>query len=108
MIEIEEYLDADGNSPFGKWFGKLKAQAAAKVTAYLARVEDGNFSSFKGIGQGVHECRIDWGSGYRVYAGKDGAKLVILLGGGTKKRQQADIKRAKAAWQDYKKRKKDK
>jgi len=61
----------------------------------------------KGVGGGVHECRVDWGPGYRVYLGKDGDRLVILLGGGTKKRQQKDIEAAKTLWQDYKKLKKE-
>ena len=64
-------------------------------------------SAVKSLGSGVHECVIDWGSGYRVYLGKDGDKLVILLGGGTKKRQQNDIDRAKELWQEYKKRKEE-
>jgi putative addiction module killer protein len=57
------------------------------------------------VGSGVFECRIDFGPGYRVYLGKDGDRLVILLGGGAKKRQQHDINAALANWQDYKRRK---
>jgi putative addiction module killer protein len=67
----------------------------------------GNFSNVKGIGSGVFEYRIDFGPGYRIYIGKDGECLVILLGGGTKKRQNTDISVASARWQDYKKRKKE-
>ena len=100
MIEIKEYLDANGNSPFAKWFNGLDAHAARKVTTYITRLETGNTSQLKSVGSGVHECRITWGPGYRVYLGQDGDTLVILLGGGTKKRQSNDI--AKAAWQDYK------
>jgi len=107
MIEIREYENAAGNSPFAEWFDKLKAPAALKVTTYVTRLEHGNFSRVKSVGDGVHECRIDWGPGYRVYLGKDGAKLVILLAGGTKKRQQNDINKAKEYWRDYKKRKKE-
>jgi putative addiction module killer protein len=107
MITVQEYLDADGNSPFTRWFDGLNAQAALKVTAYVTRLEHGNFSTVKGIGSGVFECRIDWGPGYRVYFGKDGETLIILLAGGTKKRQQADIDRAKARWRNYKKEKKE-
>jgi putative addiction module killer protein len=59
----------------------------------------------KGVGAGVSESRIDFGPGYRIYFGKDGERIVILLGGGTKKRQQKDINDAIARWQDYKKRK---
>lgn len=107
MIEVQEYLDENGNSPFAKWFNGLNAQAAAKVTTYLVRIENGNTSSLKSVGQGVYESRIDWGPGYRVYMGKDGDSLVILLGGGTKKRQQNDIENAKHSWQAYKQRKKE-
>ena len=105
MTELKEYLTASGESPFAKWFGDLDARAAAKVTAYMTRVKNGNYSRVETVGSGVFECRIDFGPGYRVYFGKDGDRWVILLGGGTKKRQQQDIQDAKACWQDYKKRK---
>lgn len=66
---------------------------------------DRNISNVKSVGSGVFECRIDFGPGYRVYFGKDGEHLVILLGGGMKKRQQEDIHTAIARWQDFKRRK---
>jgi len=59
------------------------------------------------VGGGVSERRIDYGPGYRVYFGKDGPKLVILLAGGTKSKQNKDISDAQAAWQEYKRRKKE-
>jgi putative addiction module killer protein len=62
----------------------------------------GNFSAAKGVGGGIFELRYDFGPGYRVYFGKDGERLVILLGGGTKKRQQNDIEAAQELWQEYK------
>jgi putative addiction module killer protein len=71
----------------------------------MTRLALGNFSNVKGVGSGVFECRIDFGPGYRVYFGKDGENLVILLGGGTKKRQQRDIQAALANWREYKRRK---
>ena len=108
MIEIREYVREDGSSPFADWFNSLNAQAAAKVTTYLTRIENGNTSSLKSLGSGVHECRIDWGPGYRIYLGQEGKELVILLGGGTKKKQQKDIANAKELWKEYKKRKKEK
>lgn len=80
--------------------------AAAKVTIALARMEQGNLSNAKGVGAGVHEYKIDFGPRYRIYFGKDGELLVILLGGGTKKRQQKDITTALECWADYKRRKK--
>ncbi len=75
------------------------------VAAALARIQQGNFSNAKSVGAGVYEYRIDFGPGYRIYFGTDGDRLVILVGGGTKKRQQEDIKTALARWQDYKQRK---
>ena len=71
----------------------------------LVRMEQGNLSSAKGVEAGVSEYRIDFGPGYRVYFGKDGETLIILLGGGTKKRQQKDIVLAQDLWREYKQRK---
>ena len=105
MIEIREYIDTEGRSPYARWFNRLNAPAAAKVATALVRMEQGNLSSVKGVGSGVFESRIDFGPGYRVYFGKDGNALIILLGGGTKKRQRQDIETAKDLWRDYKRRK---
>lgn len=105
MTEVREYLDAEGNSPYGKWFDRLNVTAAVKVTTAVHRMEQGNFSNVKGVGAGVYEYRIDFGPGYRIYFGKDGDRLVILLAGGTKKRQDGDISDAKGDWRDYKRRK---
>jgi putative addiction module killer protein len=71
----------------------------------LARVEQGNLSNVKGVGAGVLEYRIDFGPGYRVYLGRDGDRLIILLGGGSKKRQEQDIALAKDRWAEYRRRK---
>jgi putative addiction module killer protein len=105
MIIIREYLDKVGQSPFAKWFDDLDSAAAAKVTTALYRLEQGNYSNVKSVGEGVLEYKIDFGAGYRVYFGKDGIELVILLGGGTKKKQDKDIKLAKQKWNEYKQRK---
>jgi putative addiction module killer protein len=105
MIEVWEYLDHDGRSPYAEWFDDLRAPAA-KVATAVTRLAQGNLSNVKGVGSGVFECTIDFGPGYRVYLGKDGDRVVILLGGGTKKRQQKDINDAIGRWQDYKRRKK--
>lgn len=101
MTELRYYLAADGKSPFELWFSGLHTAAAAKVSVALARLEQGNLSNAKGVGEGVLEYRIDWGPGYRIYFGRDGEMLLILLTGGTKKRQQRDIDAAKALWADY-------
>ncbi len=105
MLELLEYLDARGGNPFVAWFDELDATAAAKVTTALTRLALGNLSNVKGVGEGVLEYKIDFGPGYRVYFGRDGERLVILLAGGTKKRQNKDIQQARARWADYKIRK---
>jgi putative addiction module killer protein len=104
MLELRYYLTSDGESPFEQWFADLDATAAAKVAVALARLEQGHLSNVKTVSDGVLEYRIDWGPGYRVYFGRDGAVLVILLTGGSKKRQQRDIGQAQAMWADYKRR----
>jgi putative addiction module killer protein len=102
MPEIRYYVAADGREPFARWFGELEAIARAKVTRAVVRLEQGNFSNVKSVGEGVFEYRIDFGPGYRIYFGQDGQTLVILLTGGTKKRQHRDIDEAHGCWQDYK------
>jgi putative addiction module killer protein len=104
-VRLLEYIDPDGQSPFRAWFDELDSQAAARVTTSLIRLEQGNWSNAKGIGGGLIEYRIDFGPGYRIYFGRDGDELVILLAGGTKQRQPRDIAVAKLRWADYKRRK---
>jgi len=103
-VQILQYLDPIGRNPFAEWFDGLDPQAAAKVTIAVARLEQGNLSNTKGVGGGVLEYRIDFGPGYRVYFGRDGDEIILLLGGGTKKRQRQDIETAHARWNDYKRR----
>jgi putative addiction module killer protein len=105
MIGIEEYLTEENQSPFGRWFDRLDGGAAAIVTVAIGRLAAGNRSSVKTIGEGASELRIDRGPGYRVYFGWDGDAFVILLGGGTKRRQQNDIATALDHWRDFKVRK---
>lgn len=76
------------------------------MTTALYRMEQGNVSNVKAVGQGVAEYRIDFGPGYRIYLGQEGTVLIILLGGGAKKGQNADIRLAQQRWRDYKARKK--
>ena len=104
MLEIRTYVDSSGGSPFDAWFEDLNGVAAAKITVALARIEQGNLSNAKSVGKGVLEYRVDFGPGYRVYFGREGDVLVILLGGGTKKRQQRDIEAAIERWIEYKRR----
>src|SRR6202161_4730409 len=97
-MQILEYLDAAGKSPYQDWFERLDAQAAAKVTVAVTRIELGNLSNVKGVGAGVQEFRIDFGPGYRVYFGKDGDRLVILLAGGTQSRHARGHAAARRGW----------
>jgi putative addiction module killer protein len=105
MTAIREYVDQNGQSPFAVWRAELDSFARAKVTTAVLRLEQGNTSNAKSVGEGVSELKIDFGPGYRVYFGRDGASIVILLGGDTKKRQQQDIAKAQERWQNYKQRK---
>ena len=102
MIEIREFVDARGSSPFGRWVTRLGRHATARVATALYRMELGNLSNAKGVSGGVLEYRIDFGPGYRIYFGRDGDSLIVLLGGGTKTRQQSDIEAAVALWREYK------
>ncbi|MGL4237423.1 type II toxin-antitoxin system RelE/ParE family toxin [Tabrizicola sp.] len=102
---VEEYVREDGSCPFRRWFDDLDVQAAAKVATAIVRMELGNLSNVKWIGGGLGEYRIDWGQGYRLYVTQEGDQLIILFVGGTKKRQQADIRQASALLDEYKGRK---
>jgi putative addiction module killer protein len=104
-VDVLEYLDAAGTSTFGRWFNELDAPAAAKMTVAVQRMRQGNLSKAKGIGAGVFEYRITFGPGYRIYFGRDGGTIIVLLGGGTKRRQQRDIETAQSRWADYRRRK---
>ena len=104
-VRVLEYLDPTGRSPYTRWFDDLNAPAAAKITAALYRLAEGNFSNVKGVGGGVFERKIDFGPGYRIYFGKDGEAVVILLGGSSKQRQAEAIEAAKLRWADYRRRK---
>ncbi len=102
---IRQYIQ-DGRSPFAEWFDDLDAVTAARVDRHLRRLEAGNFGAAKALREGVFELRLDFGPGYRVYYGREGTNVVILLGGGTKRRQDADISAAVARWNRYKQSKK--
>ncbi len=104
MANVVEYAREDGSSPYRDWFDDLSPDAAAKVATARARLEGDNTSAVKWLGS-FGEYRIDWGPGYRIYLGREGDKLLILLGGGTKKRQQVDIDRSRSLWGEYKARK---
>ena|SRR5438445_6936196 len=100
-FEIREYAEA-GRSPFAEWFNGLDAVTAARVDRYFRRLEAGNFGAAKPLLEGVFELRLDFGPGCRVYYGREGRAIIILLGGGSKRRQDADIAAAVQRWSRYK------
>jgi putative addiction module killer protein len=104
--QVVIYAAPNGRAPYLDWFESLRDQRARqKIEARIARVRLGNFGQTRGVGEGVFELKVDYGPGYRVYYGQDGVKLVILLCGGDKSTQDADIGHAKAFWAQYRKEK---
>ena len=100
--QIEIYQAANGGEPFTDWLEGLRdKQTRARIKKYIDRLEDGNTSNVKPVGEGVHELVMDFGKGYRAYFGSDGPTLVVLLVGGDKSQQQSDIATAKEYWSDY-------
>jgi putative addiction module killer protein len=103
--EIREYVDSDGRNHFREWIRGLKdIQARALIRVRLNRIRLGNFGDSKSLGDGVCELRIPYGPGYRVYFGRIGMLIVILLCGGEKGTQKKDIMKAKEFWEDFKRR----
>ena len=105
MIEVRRYQRLDGEVPLTDWLAGMRdALARAKLEIRFRRVSLGIFGDIKPVGEGVLELREDIGPGYRVYLVRHGTTLVILLCGGDKRTQNADIKRAKEYWSDWKRR----
>jgi putative addiction module killer protein len=102
---LEYYIAETGKIPFKDWLESLKdIQARARIRIALDRLRLGNLGHAKSVGEGVHELKIDYGPGYRVYYGFAGAVIVLLLFGGDKASQDKDIIRAKEYWKDFKRR----
>jgi putative addiction module killer protein len=102
VIEIRRYVTRTGKDTLGEWLAGLKdIQVRAKIAVRIARVATGNFGDSKRLSQGLYELRIDFGPGYRVYYGMLGRTCALLLCGGDKSKQSADIKRAHIYWEDY-------
>jgi putative addiction module killer protein len=105
-IEVLLYVTSDGHCPFEEWFEELDPDAAARVNTAIARMAAGNFGDSKSLGKGLWERRLDFDGGYRLYFVRDGRALVVLLVGGTKRRQKANIAEAYKLLSDYQTRKK--
>jgi putative addiction module killer protein len=101
--DVRIYRTTAGRMPYLEWLNSLKDdRARQKIDARIARIRVGNFGVARSVGEGVQELKVDFGPGYRVYFGRDGETLVILLCGGTKGTQNEDILKAKTFWTDYK------
>ncbi len=102
---LEYYITETGKIPFKDWLESLKdIHARAKIRIALDRIRLGNLGHVKSVGNGVHELKIDYGPGYRVYCGLAEATIVLLLLGGDKSSQSKDISRAKEYWKTFKRR----
>ena len=100
-LKVREYIDKRGDSPFREWLDSLEIAIKARIQARILRVESGNLGDHKSVGAGVIELRLDFGPGYRVYFGRDGETMVLLLIGGDKGSQNRDIKKAQELWSEY-------
>ncbi|MFZ4537037.1 type II toxin-antitoxin system RelE/ParE family toxin [Propionivibrio sp.] len=107
MHDIQDYVTADGKDPFKDWVASLADRMArARLLARVQRMAAGNFGDCKPLDDGVWELRIDHGAGYRIYYARAGSRLILLLTGGDKRRQKADIATAVDYWQDLQRRNK--
>ena len=100
-IRVREYLTAEGRNPFREWLVTLDTTTRARIQARVLRFEGGNMGDHKAVGAGVWEARIAFGPGYRIYFGKVGSTVILLLCGGAKTSQRKDIQRAQRHWLDY-------
>ncbi|WP_348269494.1 type II toxin-antitoxin system RelE/ParE family toxin [Edaphobacter paludis] len=102
--ELRVYETPSGTAPYDDWLDDLRdAKGRARILVHIDRLEKGNFGDCRSVGEGIHELKMDFGPGYRVYFAEDGPTIVLLLIGGDKSTQTRDIKTAKAYWQQYRK-----
>lgn len=105
MLELQRYVMPNGISPYGEWFRSLKDNSTkARIRMRLRRLEMGNLGDYVPVGDGLIELRIHLGPGYRIYCGRHGMEVILLLSGGDKSTQAEDIRRAKGMWADWKER----
>lgn len=103
--EVLIYVTSDGHCPYEDWFNSLKNETTqSAIEARVARIRAGNLGDYKSLGAGLIEFRIHQGPGYRIYAGQDGRRIIVLVNGGDKRTQRRDIDTAAIYWQDYRRR----
>jgi len=104
MITVRHHILENGTDPFANWLDALKdTRGKAKIQINIDRMSLGNFGNCKGLSDGISELKIDFGPGYRVYYGRIGSLVILLLCGGDKGSQKKDIITAKKHWLEYKK-----
>ena len=104
-MKVQYYVTGEGKQPFTKWLGRLRDRIAhAAILRRVARIQLGLFGDTKPVGDGVSEFRVDVGAGYRVYFARSGDEIILLLCGGDKDSQDADIIKAKEYWKDFNRR----
>jgi putative addiction module killer protein len=101
VLAVREYLKADGRNPFREWLAGLETRVRARIQARVLRFSTGNLGDHRHVGAGVWEARVMFGPGYRIYFGREGRDLILLLLGGQKSSQPRDIARAQRLWKDY-------
>jgi len=102
-VSLTFYKTLDGKIPFNEWFGSLKSDESKQIVdTRMTRFQDGNLGDHKSLGGGIYEHRIHFNQGFRIYFGKRGEQIIVLLVGGEKKTQEKDILSAKKYWQDFK------
>ncbi len=105
VTHVRHYVTRAGKDVFDDWLSRLPdVRTQAKIAARINRIAAGNFGDCKPLGQGLWELRVDWGPGYRVYYALVGKFCVLLLCGGDKRKQPADIERARTYLKDYRER----
>jgi len=100
-LTVREYITFDGKNPFREWLRSLTKAVGARIQLRIQRFELGNLGDHKNVGEGVWEARVMFGPGYRIYFGKDGGSIIVLLVGCDKGSQSKDIRRAQGFWRDY-------
>jgi putative addiction module killer protein len=100
-MTVREYVTRDGRCPFREWLRGLDRTFTQRIQARVLRFELGNLGDSKALGGGVHEARFDFGPGFRLYFGREGETIVLLLCGGDKSTQSKDIDRARVFWKEY-------
>ncbi len=102
MYEIVLYQTKNGKEPLTVWLSGLEKKTRSRIRARILTIQAENLGDYKSVGQGVFELRFFFDGGIRIYFGKDGGKIIVLLCGGDKSTQKRDIETAKKYWEDYK------